>query len=797
MNQLYKLFNVKSDREYRKVMENMDLSPYDMFKIEDIANNGQDLTEQRQLVLNLLALTTNDNYKFCKNQFNKNNTPRKLKENVTVPQEQSLTLNDIMELNDIIDLVAKKCHNNKMAYQQLYQVVAKSTSKNIANAFFNMAFNAQNTDDNLKFNTDLVVDNQNVAQAIYQIKSLIKSALNSIQEPKKEEKINESVLNEDNFPEAVKNIYALFHSNNNVDDLNKIISMLDNKINVSRSTKEKNFFNSIKTNVIAKLNKLKKDNVAECLASNVVSTAVEEDTFNGLLNDLAKPTIINITVNKETGNIDDVQSVLNDTPNMDLINGVQAVQPLTLSPTAIDAPILQKPDQASVVSALSALSSHLNDTKSDSRENNLECLQTINTLLNQISSYFNSLLSESKMKINNDGVMELNEADIFEHNAKPDFTYTFQTPDNHYIEFSGYKLNDNSYDIDLMDEDYNYITTSEFTKNGASDNNIKNNIIKMKQNWNLIEKALINKINTYNEDFQLSEDVDSKKLFKNDDAIARLQNEIIRLKQKLKEPTSDKKYYGVKLSYAETKLRKLLAKNDEIMNEETVYDHSWYENDDGDFPKRTKEGVIIEDEQVDETCSAGATCAGNVATISRPVGKKKKRKLSIDESLLLTFVKEGRDCTSSFNGHHYMLKNGYLYKDNQLVKTKNLNEMVEFIQGNIDLPILEGFLPMHLDMMLEDINNPNELSDMDLTPEQRQLKQKQEQNLDSQLNAGANPKVSVEDSKDNNKIETNQELVGVDDTDINNKQYVVKNPATNKIKIVKSNQIKTNDEQGI
>jgi hypothetical protein len=795
MNQLYKLFNVKSDREYRKVMENMDLSPYDMFKIEDIANNGQDLTEQRQLVLNLLALTTNDNYKFCKNQFNKNNTPRKLKENVTVPQEQSLTLNDIMELNDIIDLVAKKCHNNKMAYQQLYQVVAKSTSKNIANAFFNMAFNAQNTDDNLKFNTDLVVDNQNVAQAIYQIKSLIKSALNSIQEPKKEEKINESVLNEDNFPEAVKNIYALFHSNNNVDDLNKIISMLDNKINVSRSTKEKNFFNSIKTNVIAKLNKLKKDNVAECLASNVVSTAVEEDTFNGLLDDLAKPTIINITVNKETGNIDDVQPVLNDTPNMDLINGVQAVQPLTLSPTAIDAPILQKPDQASVVSALSALSSHLNDTKSDSRENNLECLQTINTLLNQISSYFNSLLSESKMKINNDGVMELNEADIFEHNAKPDFTYTFQTPDNHYIEFSGYKLNDNSYDIDLMDEDYNYITTSEFTKNGASDNNIKNNIIKMKQNWNLIEKALINKINTYNEDFQLSEDVDSKKLFKNDDAIARLQNEIIRLKQKLKEPTSDKKYYGVKLSYAETKLRKLLAKNDEIMNEETVYDHSWYENDDGDFPKRTKEGVIIEDEEVDETCSAGATGAGNVAMTSRPIGKK--RKLSIGESLLLKFIKEGRDCTSIFDGHHYMLKNGYLYKDAQLVKTKNLNEMVEFIQGNVDLPILDGFLPMHLDMMLEeDVNNPNELSDMDLTPEQRQLKQKQEQDLDTRIDSGTDTKVSVENT-DDNKIELNQELVGVDDTDINNKQYVVKNPSTNKIKIVKSSQIKTTDDQGI
>ena len=317
----------------------------------------------------------------------------------------------------------------------------------------------------------------------------------------------------------------------------------------------------------------------------------------------------------------------------------------------------------------------------------------------------------------------------------------------------------------------------------------------MKQNWNLIEKALINKINTYNEDFQLSEDVDSKKLFKNDDAIARLQNEIIRLKQKLKEPTSDKKYYGVKLSYAETKLRKLLAKNDEIMNEETVYDHSWYENDDGDFPKRTKEGVIIEDEEVDETCSAGATGAGNVAMTSRPIGKK--RKLSIGESLLLKFIKEGRDCTSIFDGHHYMLKNGYLYKDAQLVKTKNLNEMVEFIQGNVDLPILDGFLPMHLDMMLEeDVNNPNELSDMDLTPEQRQLKQKQEQDLDTRIDSGTDTKVSVENT-DDNKIELNQELVGVDDTDINNKQYVVKNPSTNKIKIVKSSQIKTTDDQGI
>lgn len=829
MNQLYKLFNVKSDREYQKIMEQLDLTPYYMFKIEDIANNGQDLMEQRQSILSLLALTTGENYNFCKKQFNRTPRIKKLKENINTPNQQSLTLNDIMELNDLIDSVAKKCQHNKMAYQQLYQMIVKSTNKNIANAFFNMAFNAQNTDDNLKFNTDLVINGQNVAQTIYPLKTSIISALNSIQEPKKEQPVTESVLNEEQFIDTIKNIHLLFHKSNNENELENIIKLLDKKIVNSKSTKEKNTFNSIKTNVIAKLNKLK-ENINECLASNVVASAVEEDTFDGLLDSLTTPTVINITVNKETGDCENIetQPVLNNTPNMDLINGIQSVQPLTLSPTAIDAPILQKPDSASVVSAISALSSHVNDVKSDSRENNIECLQTINTLLNQISTYFNSLLSENKKPnityvtseskyspilsnnikrmfetgratINNDGVLIIDEAIFDAYEKKPYFTYTFKTPTDDYFEFTGYKIDDESVDVDLMDADYKYIETSEFTENGAKDNYIKEYFIKnnLGKYWSTIEKSIINKIKTAKEDNQITETINSEKLFKNDDAIASLQNEIINLKQKLNNRTSNKEEIMMRLSIAQSKLKKLQNKNEQLMNEETVFDHSWYENDDGDFPKRTKEGVIIEDEQVDETCSAGATCAGNVATISRPVGKKKKRKLSIDESLLLTFVKEGRDCTSSFNGHHYMLKNGYLYKDDQLVKTKNLNEMVEFIQGNIDLPILEGFLPMHLDMMLEDINNPNELSDMDLTPEQRQLKQKQEQNLDSQLNAGANPKVSVEDSKDTNKIETNQELVGVDDTDINNKQYVVKNPATNKIKIVKSNQIKTNDEQGI
>mgnify|MGYP003446995966 CR=1 FL=1 len=61
------------------------------------------------------------------------------------------------------------------------------------------------------------------------------------------------------------------------------------------------------------------------------------------------------------------------------------------------------------------------------------------------------------------------------------------------------------------------------------------------------------------------------------------------------------------------------------MTEDTVYDHSWYEVDDGEYPERTKDGVICE-EEIDETCSAGATCAGGVAQVSKPFQRKKGKK---------------------------------------------------------------------------------------------------------------------------------------------------------------------------
>ena len=148
-------------------------------------------------------------------------------------------------------------------------------------------------------------------------------------------------------------------------------------------------------------------------------------------------------------------------------------------------------------------------------------------------------------------------------------------------------------------------------------------------------------------------------------------------------------------------------------------------------------------------------------------------------------ILENRNVSQVIDGNVYKLKDGYFYKNDVLVKTKNLNEMVEFVLGNIELPLLEGILPCHLDILLEDMND---ITFSDMAPEQRQLKKEQEQELDNQLQTSVNSKVAIED--DNNSIQQDQELVGVDDSDENNKQYVVKNPANNEVKVVDATKIK-------
>ena len=71
----------------------------------------------------------------------------------------------------------------------------------------------------------------------------------------------------------------------------------------------------------------------------------------------------------------------------------------------------------------------------------------------------------------------------------------------------------------------------------------------------------------------------------------------------------------------------------------------------------------------------------------------------------------------------------------------------------------------------------------------QQMKQQEETELQNELNTSDNVKVSVKDSNDENKLETDQQLIGVDSSDEQNKKYVVKNPSSNEIKIMNYDEI--------
>jgi hypothetical protein len=142
-----------------------------------------------------------------------------------------------------------------------------------------------------------------------------------------------------------------------------------------------------------------KPQIEECLTQQLVADVCEEDTFDGLMKSL-KPTVINITVNKE-GGVEEVVPCEELRQCVQPMNTTypQPVEDMDISPNVIDAPILKKPNSAEATSALTALASHVNCVKSDSRENNIEELETINTLLAQLANYFNSVLNESEYKV--------------------------------------------------------------------------------------------------------------------------------------------------------------------------------------------------------------------------------------------------------------------------------------------------------------------------------------------------------------------------------------------------------------
>lgn len=918
MSYLHDLFNVTNDFELNKILESLDLSYNDMINIDSISRHKSPIQFRQNELLEYLAGTTDGNYEKAKSQLSKVYKPRTLKE------ASGLNLNQVMELNQLVQLVAQKL-DIEQCMTGVYNIIKTKANENIAKAFIGMVQQSSVNQSSLKFNTDLNIGGQNLAQVIYQLKNDIEMFVNSVERPKEEkeekEEVKENVQNftsEDIHQQVIKESFSKYQEiitqlNKAVDDMADInlLQSVSDKVNelMSRvkNMNEANDLATLKSTIETKINNLmgSKARIEECcLATQIAANACEEDTFNSLL-DGVKPTVINITVNKEDNGIlpcvDDCCAepcCVDDCccePHCDCGDDCVApiVQPMNFEPTAIDAPILRKPNSAEVTSAITALSSHSNDIKSDSRENNLENLQTINTLLSQISNYFNQLLGESvEYKRIDEGILGAVAGGLIGKKVGHPFIGAY----------AGHKIQDKFF--------------------GKKD--------KPKEKRTYVQRKVANKINpevlqelydviaeNYGDDWLIDYDeVDYMELL---DTVNDFGNEI------------DGYDDSLKYEYAKALKEKWIEEHREELDEETVYDHSWYEVEGQKYPKRTKNGVeglpikemsnfedfnslIVENyrqyagildlndnslfylpqgaihhnyikesdvfngkvrfgvaeyrgkvvgyissdsrehvmkalkilkrelssapisywmveyfedgqrvrmnidnngrtvyenkndwfpawgnaEKILETCSAGACCAASVATVPSKSRKNKPRKAkSIDVELFKESIQDDLPSTLTINGKKVAYKivegKGYLYIDNGIVKTLDKNVMLETVDdvynNCLDIEVLEGFNAYDLQIIMEDYITPEDDSQQStiITPAE---KQKQQEKLDNQINNTPDMKVGVVNADNPNEIKQNQQIVGVDDSNINDKKYIVKDPMTGDVKIANFDQIK-------
>lgn len=701
------------------------------------------------------------------------------------------------------------------------------------------------------------------------------------------------------YKQVVDEISKVLDDVSNINVLKTVSQKVDELFKKVKNMNEANQIAELKSKIETKLGSLTdtKPQIEECVAQQVVSSVCEDDTFNGLLQSL-RPTVINITVNKE-GDMDET-----------ICNPAET---------------------------LKALASHINCQKSDCAENNLEELQTVNTLLSSLSNYFEATLTES-VDLSKDEVTQNDLRIIDEYDIRPSKEWKIKGISRSF-HVESYAVNKNghvifnieyigedrtginwgiitadSFDEMMKDGRLTCLTPSEEEWDGEDDEELmeNNNMNQNLSDYDSWDNVIVNKVNglpdydslpngTYLvkvSDIEIDDD-DASDLFNEEAIYIEIQHtdnwgeeideaisnesgfsidgftyEVVKKMPKtiynndidddywdgddeeLTEQFSKKPFkrelkennnvlpsgtYNIIVSnievddYEEGEYNihgeAELTINHEISNdldeeikeailedmgepingsirvidydyqivdknnkgkleEDTVYDHSWYEVKGQKYPKRTKNGV--EGLPIEETASVGATCAGSVSGFAKPLGSKpkKKKKSTIELDMFKESVQNGLHSALEINGKMVAYRifegKGYLYIDNAILKATNKEAILEAIDDIyndcLETPVLEGFTPYQLEILMEDDMNTNTI----ITPEE---KKEQQDELDSQIQLNPNLKVGYTDENSSN-VEDNQELVGVDDSDMNNKKYVVRDPQSGKVKVANASQIK-------
>ena len=646
-------------------------------------------------------------------------------------------------------------------------------------------------------------------------------------------------LNE-SLEDTLNNFKYYITSSSDKDQLNIMKDKLEILFNGSNDTELRNTISELLSMINSKLNTIK--------------PTIDECCELGNLLEPFKTTVVNITVNDE-GCLEDVE-------------------------------------KESATNNLKALASHINDKKDCCEENNIENMQTIMSLISSLASFFQKRLCETKINPHLDEFPNIN---ILNESI------------NEYRKYAGiYDLNSDT--ISFLPKNtihYNFINEMDVFKGkvrfGVTE--YKNSVVgyicsDTREHVMKVLKKLKKKFSSLPIEYWMIEYFeDGKRIRMNIDNSGRTiyenKNDWFpswkNIKNKILKESFNKKYNDVreelndiKQDYLNNELDVYDAINevdnlignkseaeaivdswddpakhglygitdDEKLDEDTVYDHSWYEVKGQKYPKRTKNGV-----EISEMCSGGACCAASVGTVPSPVKpkspKRKHKKSKVDEMALNMFKRhiiEDVNSQIDANGNHYEYRDGYFYINGDIARTKSKYKMLESLDENIELETLPGFNSEEM-KLLEDIeasgsvgneddNNQNNNSnnnngnnnnnadnnnnqqntnqninqdnlgdveqnvtqDNDLTPQQRQLKKDTEQVLDQSMNSGSDTEVSVNQGLDNNNDTTNNptpntnnikyKVIGKDDSDSNNIKYIIQDPNSKQTMVVDATKLR-------
>ena len=188
MDNMYNIFNVKSDLQLNNILSKLDLTPSEMINMDEIISGYGSIKDKRKSILEMMASSSDNNYKLCEKIFSQSSNKRKLKEDVGASNSvtsSQLNMNQAIQLNNLFELASKKFKEVNCS-QAFYSMLSQKLSKNFANAFFNTLKSNDETSQ-LKYNPELTVDGKNFADTIFPLVNELTNYLNGCKNEEKEE----------------------------------------------------------------------------------------------------------------------------------------------------------------------------------------------------------------------------------------------------------------------------------------------------------------------------------------------------------------------------------------------------------------------------------------------------------------------------------------------------------------------------------------------------------------------------------------------------------------------------------